>query len=212
MPKKVDHQARKDQIVEAAFRMIHYHGFENTTLREIAKEADLSLGSVQHFFPKQTDIYQFAMDVINQRFEERMQKVGEVDQGGFENAVRLIKQIVQANTEEERIENGIWVKFSIMATMNPEYEKQKDSFREINLHFVQDILTMLHQNGYIKDGISIKKNANSLVIFIHGLVFESVIYADLYNDQVVEKEIRDYLRGICDYMGKNTVSDLQDHD
>lgn len=199
MPKKIDHQARKDQIVEAAFRIIHYFGFENTTLREIAKEADLSLGSVQHFFPKQKDIYQFAMDVINQRFEERMQKVIEVDQGGFENAVRLIKQIVQANTEEERIENGIWVKFSIMATMNQEYQKQKDSFREVNLHFAQDILEMLYQNGYMKDSFSIKDNANSLIIFIHGLVFESVIYADLYDDQIVEKEIREYLRRVCDY-------------
>ncbi|MDQ0300291.1 AcrR family transcriptional regulator [Salibacterium salarium] len=197
MPKKVNHAERKDQIIDAMFRIIYYHGFEKTTLREIAKEAGLSLGSVQHFFPKQKDIYVFAMDVIYQRYEERMQKVVQVDREAFENAVRMIKQIVQVNTEEERIENDIWVKFSIMATMDSEYQETKKGFREVNFNFAENILNMLHQNGYCKNLKNMKDSANSLTIFIHGLVFESVIYTNLYNDKVVEKEIREYLQKIC---------------
>ncbi|HLR61358.1 MAG TPA: TetR/AcrR family transcriptional regulator [Lentibacillus sp.] len=196
MPKKIDHAERKDQIVEAMFRIIHHSGFEKVTLREIAKEGELSLGSVQYFFPKQKDIYMFAMDVIYQRFEERMQKVAQVNQGGFENAVRMLKQIVQANTEEERMENDIWMKFSIMATMNPGYHTTKDRFREVNLNFAKDILKMLYNNRDINHP-NVEDCANSLTIFIHGLVFESVIYANLYNNQVIEKEIREYLRKIC---------------
>lgn len=199
MPKIINHAERKDQIVEAMFRIIHYNGFEKATLREIAREAGLSLGSVQHFFPKQKDIYTFAMDVIYQRFEERMERAVQVHQGALENAVRMLKQIVHVNTEEERMENDIWLKFSIMATMNPEYHETKDRFRRVNFHFAQDILNMLRQNGYMKNSADIKDSANSLVIFIHGLVFESVIYADLYNDQVVEKEIRKYLRKVCSH-------------
>ncbi|AXF57186.1 TetR/AcrR family transcriptional regulator [Salicibibacter kimchii] len=197
MPKKINHAERKNQIVEATFRIIHYLGFENTTLREIAKEANLSLGSVQHFFPKQKDIYMFAMDVIHQRFQERMEKVVQVDNWTFEDAVRMIKQIVQVNTEEERIENDIWIKFSMMATMNQDYHEQKNKFREVNFNFAEDILINLHKNGYIETSINMKEQANALIIFIHGLVFESVIYADLYNNQVVEKEIREYLQKTC---------------
>ncbi|ALX48574.1 TetR/AcrR family transcriptional regulator [Lentibacillus amyloliquefaciens] len=197
MPKKIDHAERKDQIIEAMFRIIHHSGFENATLRQIAKEADLSLGSVQHFFPKQKDIYMLAMDVIYERFEERMQNVIQENEGAFKNAVRMIKQIVQANTEEERMENDIWMKFSIMATMNPEYHETKESLREVNLNFAKDVLKMLYENAYIKDPVNIDDSANSLTIFIHGLVFESVIYANLYNAQVIETEIREYLRRIC---------------
>ncbi|QQK74931.1 TetR/AcrR family transcriptional regulator [Salicibibacter cibarius] len=194
MPKKIDHAERKNEIVEATFRIIYYFGFEKTTLREIAKEANLSLGSVQHFFPKQKDIYLFAMDVIHEKFQERMQKVVEVGKGTFEDAVRMIKQIVQVTTEEERIENDIWVKFSMMATMNVDYQEQKDKFREVNFNFAEDIIRMLYKNKSLEKSLNIKEQANSLLIFIHGLVFESVIYADLYNDQVVEEEIREYLR------------------
>ncbi len=55
---------------------------------------------------------------------------------------------------------------------------------------------MLYNNGYINNP-NVEDNANSLTIFIHGLVFESVIYANLYNNQVIEKEIKEYLRKIC---------------
>lgn len=108
----------------------------------------------------------------------------------------MLKQIVQANTEEERMENDIWMKFSIMATMNPGYHKTKDRFREVNLDFAKDILKMLYNNGYINNP-NVEDSANSLTIFIHGLVFESVIYSKLYNNQVIEKEIKEYLRKIC---------------
>ncbi|RPF50401.1 TetR/AcrR family transcriptional regulator [Aquisalibacillus elongatus] len=197
MPKIIDHAERKDQIVEAMFRIIHHSGFEKATLREIAKEAGLSLGSVQHFFPKQKDIYMFAIDVVYQRFEERMQQVVQDYQGGFENAVRMIKQIVSANTEEERMENDIWMKFSIMATMNPEYQEPKNKSREVDLNFAKDVLDTLYQEGHLKNSTSIKENANSLIIFIHGLVFESVIFRDLYDSDVIENEIRSYLRRVC---------------
>lgn len=197
MPKKVDHAERRDEIVEAAFNVIYYYGFEKTTLREIAKKAGLSLGSVQHFFPKQKDIYMFAMDVIFQRFEKRMQKVVQVDLDVFENAVHMVKQIVQVHTEEERIENDIWVKFTLMATMNPEYKEIKEEYRKVNLNFAEDVLMILYESGYITNTDNIKEGAHSLIIFITGLVFESVIYTNLYNDQVVEKKARDYLINIC---------------
>lgn len=198
MTKKINHVKRKEDIVEAAFHIIHYSGFKQATLRKIAQEAGLSLGSVQYFFPKQKDIYLFAVDVIYERFEERMRNVIQPEQGVFEYAVRLLKQIVQVNTKEERIENDIWVKFSIMATTDTEYQDRKNEFRKINNKFAKDILSMLQENHNMNMSINIESAANSLVIFTHGLVFESVIFPHLYDNKIVEKEIRRYLTNVCD--------------
>lgn len=200
MPKKIDLAERKEQIVKATFDVIHQYGFEKTTLREIAKHAGLSLGSVQYFFPKQKDIYSFAMEVIFHRFEVRMQQVVHVeeDQDIFEAAVRMGKQIVQIHTEEGRIENDIWVKFTLMASMNPEYQDLREEYRKINLNFAEGILRILHQYGYISNVDKIKEGAHALIIFITGLVFESVIYDYLYDEEVVENKVRDYLQSICD--------------
>lgn len=196
MSKKVDHMARKHHIVEATFEVIYTYGFEKTTLREIAKQAGLSLGSVQYFFPKQKDIYTFAMNVIFQRFEERMKRVARVDEDVFESAVRMVKQIVQVHTAEERMENDIWVKFTLMSTMNPEYQELNENYRKINLTFAEDVIRVLYENEYLTNTIDVKEMGHSLIIFITGLVFESVIYPHLYNDQVVDEKIREYLKNI----------------
>jgi AcrR family transcriptional regulator len=197
MPKIIDHDERKAHIVEATFEVIYHYGFEKTTLREIAKQAGLSLGSVQHFFPKQRDIYTFAMDVIFQRFEQRMQKVEQADEDVFENAVHMAKQIVQVHTEEERMENDIWVKFTLMATMNPEYQALKEDYRKVNFNFAKNIISMLDHHGYLASDINIEDKAHALIIFITGLTFESVIYTQFYNHQVVEQKVREYLTSIC---------------
>jgi len=197
MSKKLNHTARKQQIIEATFEVLHSYGFEKTTIREIAKKAGLSLGSVQYFFPKQKDIYTYAMNVIFQRFEERMQKVSQDDHKAFDRAVRMVNQIVQVHSETERVENDIWVKFTLMSTMNPEYQELKENYRKINLNFAEDVINILDENGYFTEDVNIKDKAHSLIIFVTGLVFESVIYTHLYNDQLVEKRIREYLNSIC---------------
>ncbi|MGY4691021.1 TetR/AcrR family transcriptional regulator [Salibacterium sp. K-3] len=199
MPKKIDLAERKEQIVKATFDVIYQYGFEKTTLREIAKHAGLSLGSVQYFFPKQRDIYSFAMEVIFHRFEVRMQQVVDVeeDQDIFEAAVRMGKQIVQIHTEEGRIENDIWVKFTLMASMNPEYQDLREEYRKINLNFAERILRILHQHGYIRNANKIKEEAHAFIIFITGLVFESVIYDYLYDEELVDNKVREYLKNIC---------------
>ncbi|TVP81764.1 MAG: TetR/AcrR family transcriptional regulator [Alkalicoccus sp.] len=197
MPKKIDPEERKMHIFEAACRVIYQHGFEKTTLREIAREAGLSLSSVQHFFPKQKAIYMYAMDVILDKYRARMKRASRVGENGYENAVQQIKQIVHASTEEERMENDIWVKFSMMAVMNADYMEKKDKLREINVEYAESVLDMLQMEGYIKDSSRLQEQTNSLIVFLHGLVFESVIYRTLYDETVVEREIRGYLAKIC---------------
>lgn len=197
MPKIIDHNERKTQIVEAAFDIIYHYGFEKATLREIAKKSGFSLGSVQHFFPKQKDIYTFAMDIIFQRFEQRMENVEQIDEDVFENAIRLIKQIVQVQTGQERMENDIWVKFTLMATMDAEYRELKENYRRVNLNFAKHIINMLSHHGYLASSINIEDKAHALIIFVTGLTFESVIYTQFYNDQVVEQKVREYLTSIC---------------
>ncbi|MET3683473.1 AcrR family transcriptional regulator [Alkalibacillus flavidus] len=195
MPKKIDHTERKDHIIEAMFRIVHRSGFEKATLREIAKEAGLSLGSVQHFFPKQGDIYIDAIEEIYSRFKARMDEIEHHnDESVFDNAVRMIKQIVQASTEEERMENDIWMKFSIMATMNPDYHEAKNKSREVNYSFAKEIVTMLSENGYLSEDESIDEAANTLTIFIHGLVFETVMYDELDDEVGINTEILRYLK------------------
>lgn len=50
MPRTVDHEQRRAEIVLALWRFISRHGIDQVSLRKVAAEADVSVGRIQHYF------------------------------------------------------------------------------------------------------------------------------------------------------------------
>lgn len=57
-----------DKILEAAYRLFNEKGYYNTTTAEIAKEANVSTGSVYAYFEDKKDIYIQIMRKLHERF------------------------------------------------------------------------------------------------------------------------------------------------
>ncbi|MEF2978635.1 TetR/AcrR family transcriptional regulator [Subtercola sp. YIM 133946] len=51
MPKVIDHEQRRRDIVEVAKKLILEGGFEAATMRSIASEAGFANGALKHYFP-----------------------------------------------------------------------------------------------------------------------------------------------------------------
>lgn len=56
MPKIIDHDERRKEIVEVAKRLILEGGFEAATMRSIAAEAGFANGALKHYFPGKESI------------------------------------------------------------------------------------------------------------------------------------------------------------
>lgn len=67
MPRKTDKRVR---LVEAAKELIHQKGFNQTTLADIAQEADVPLGNVYYYFKTKEDI---GRAVIEKRSAESLE-------------------------------------------------------------------------------------------------------------------------------------------
>ena len=50
MPRVVDHEERRWEIVFALWLVIAQHGIEGVSLRQVAAEAGVSMGRIQHYF------------------------------------------------------------------------------------------------------------------------------------------------------------------
>ncbi|WP_078657935.1 TetR/AcrR family transcriptional regulator [Streptomyces rimosus] len=62
MPKQVDHRERRETIARALWRVVERRGAVHLTMREVAQEAGLSHGAVQHYFASREAMLTFAMD------------------------------------------------------------------------------------------------------------------------------------------------------
>ncbi|MFI9051503.1 TetR/AcrR family transcriptional regulator [Streptomyces sp. NPDC053427] len=74
MPKKVDHEARRQEISEALWRLASARGLDGVSLRDVAAEADISLGRLQHYFRTKDEMLAFALQHINRLADRRIRE------------------------------------------------------------------------------------------------------------------------------------------
>jgi TetR/AcrR family transcriptional regulator, transcriptional repressor of bet genes len=77
MPKQVDHEERRRHITDALLRIAGSRGLEAVSLREVAYEAGIPMGAVQHYFASKDAMLIYALEHwagsnVNRRFTGRV--------------------------------------------------------------------------------------------------------------------------------------------
>ena len=67
MPKQVDHRERRETIAKALWRVVEQRGIGHASVREVAQEAGISHGAVQHYFATREEMLVFAMDFASEQ-------------------------------------------------------------------------------------------------------------------------------------------------
>ena len=117
MPKLVEHSQKRQEIIEATWRLIANRGFEAATMREIAAEAGHANGALTHYFRNKADLLEAAFLYVwqstNKRIDERL--------GGRTGltAIRVYCEEITPSTEITRLEAKIVLPFFPLAVNNP---------------------------------------------------------------------------------------------
>ncbi|MEU8545417.1 TetR/AcrR family transcriptional regulator [Streptomyces roseoverticillatus] len=72
MPRRVDHEERRRAIAEALWRIACARGLDGASLRDVAAEAGISLGQLQHYFSSKDEMLVFALKYLGGLAEERI--------------------------------------------------------------------------------------------------------------------------------------------
>jgi AcrR family transcriptional regulator len=75
VPKIVDHDERRLELVDATWRTIARLGIESATMREIATEAGFANGALKPYFPTKDTLLTFAFGHVFNRTNERIAEV-----------------------------------------------------------------------------------------------------------------------------------------
>jgi AcrR family transcriptional regulator len=71
MPKVVDHEARREELLEAVWRVIIRDGLDQATIRTFAKETGWSAGVLAHYFADKDDVVRSALKLAHERITTR---------------------------------------------------------------------------------------------------------------------------------------------
>ena len=69
MPRLIDHEARKAELVNAMWAVIHEQGISAVSLRTVAARAGVSVGSLRHLFPTRASLLVYAAELMIERIK-----------------------------------------------------------------------------------------------------------------------------------------------
>ena len=109
MPRVVDHEQRRDELVRAAWRLIADDGLPGVTIRRLAERSGWSSGAVRHYLPTREAIIEAAADRAGSMIEQRIRAVS-VDSDPVA-AVAEVLQAVLPSDEAMREASRVWLAF-----------------------------------------------------------------------------------------------------
>ncbi|MDZ5783098.1 TetR/AcrR family transcriptional regulator [Marinococcus luteus] len=90
MPKLIDHEKKKEQIIEYAWQSIVNSGAKGATVRNIAKLAEMTPGQIRYYYPTHSSLLDAVMKKVNHKVAQRIQEIF-----GQENVTEK-EQVIQA--------------------------------------------------------------------------------------------------------------------
>jgi AcrR family transcriptional regulator len=174
VPKIVDHDARREELVEATWRVIARAGMVGATMREIAREAGVSTGQLAHYFDDKEDLLGYALRLAHRRVYDRV-SAGTQGLLGLP-ALRVIMLEALPLDDERLLEAQIEMTFfaralgneSLRELQNREFER----FWDVLHHRVSEAQTL----GEISTSLDPDWITHQLLILVEGISLEAVLY------------------------------------
>jgi AcrR family transcriptional regulator len=174
MPKIVDWDARRDEILSATWRVIARDGIARATVRAIAREAQCSPGILAHYFDDKADILGSALLMSHRRVAARMD-AGTAGLSGLE-ALRVVMLEALPLDERRDLEAQIEISFWGRALGTAELRDLQHTEFDHLCDRLQRHLAEARDTGELSASVDLSLATHQLVVLIDGLSAERVLY------------------------------------
>jgi AcrR family transcriptional regulator len=176
MPKKVDHDARREELVLAAWRVIAARGIDEVTIREIARESGYSSGVLAHYFENKDDLLAHALRLSHTRIQKRYDA-----ELGAPLPVDQLRGILLDNLPldeqrelETRIEMSFWARALRNEALHEIQEQESETLRAL----LRELVVKAQADGVIAADHDVEEVLELLGAVIDGVSLHALLYPD----------------------------------
>lgn len=178
MPKVVDPVVRRRELAEAVWRVIRRDGLEQASVRKVAREAGLSMGSLRHYFATQSELLGFAMRMVIERIDGRVAAL-EPTGGARERVERVLAELLPFD-DARRAENEVWLAFTARAMVDPELRTLRDEGYDVLREACRNLVGTLTEAGELRAGLDAELEAERLFALLDGLAVHAAMRPELH--------------------------------
>ena len=179
-------ERRRRQIADAAVRLFIDKGFHKTTTRQIARAADISIGSLYEYFNCKEDILYLVCDFIHSEMEQGVTKAMAKATGGHDALAKVIREYFMVC---HRMSDFILMIYQQTQSLPSQWQRRvlENELRITGL--LVGVLARLSKSGELPhlDERSIEMIAHNIVVLGHMWTFRRWYLAKHYS-------IEDYVK------------------
>jgi AcrR family transcriptional regulator len=160
-------------ILEAAARVIADEGLSAATMRRVAESAQISLGTLTHYFESVDQVLAEALELASVRFTETLTL--ETTQGSaLQRLCALVDRVMPDNAETLR-QWRLWIAFWSRAIYDPQLARtHAQRYRAWNATVSSLIKAAVKEGSFLAD-LNTKEATQALVALIDGVCFQVVV-------------------------------------
>ncbi|MGW1377964.1 TetR/AcrR family transcriptional regulator [Streptomyces sp. NPDC002446] len=201
MPKIVDPQARRRAVAEAVLRVVRREGVEGASLRNVAEEAGLAIGSVRHYFSNHDEVMIFAMAELGARIEYRVaghaERLLDPDAAGERRtrAEELLAEFLPLD-DERREEGMLWQAFTTAARTRPELRPHAVELESGMRALLTRMLRGGQEAGSLPDGLDLELETLRLSALLDGLTLQATLEPERVTPELLRNVLRRHVESL----------------
>ncbi len=193
MTKIVDHDQRRLLIAEAALRVIRQMGMKGASVRNIAREAGLSLGALRHYFSNQDELIDFSMKLVKQRATARINELIQLDMPLVQKVIAILLELLPTD-DNKLAEMEVWFAFTAHYQGNGTVF---DAYHDGILDLIERLVASLQEARLLCPGLDSSMETERLYAFIDGLALHALLDPKRVNYEQIKKHVVYHMNSIC---------------
>lgn len=176
MPKIVDQDERRAELLTAVWRVIARDGLENVTVRTLASESGFSAGTLAHYFTDKDDILVSALrlshEQIAARWEEKLDGLA---------GISALRELVMDNLpldDERELETRLAMNYWVRAVTHENVASSQWRIGPTLFRRLAGLAAEAQALGEVRTDEAAEDIAERLNALIDGLSLHSLLYAD----------------------------------
>lgn len=222
MPKFVDAALRRQEVVEAVFRIVAADGLERASLREVADEAELAVGSVRHYFASSDELLAHSFGVVVDRIVRRLaaadERLAESQPGTpehHEGVLTLLGEFLPLD-EERAVDACVWMAFKAAARTKPFLAPEADRSHRAVAAIVGRLVMDLSAGAgadtpdagpsgsdAAAEQQRLVTEAERLLATLDGLTLHALLQPEWMTAQMCSDVLESHLNGLGSYAGRH---------
>ena len=189
MPKAIDHDQRRREIIDVTWRLIVKGGLEAATMREIAAEAGFANGALKHYFPGKDEIimgaYQRSMDEVIARLNEATEGLEGID------ALRALVRATMPMDEDARMSARVLLAFWERGLSSQVIRDSYDGHLTGWHRDLKALIEQCRQQGAISTSTSDEELVHEIILLNVGATVLSAIGPQFATPEILDGMIED---------------------